>query len=66
MHISSALNKIVLYVKESFYEFKRVVWPTRKQAISHSIVVVIMSIAVAAFLASLDIIFSSAIQRLLL
>ena len=54
MNIQAISTRLFTYVKESLYELKRVVWPTRKQAITHSIAVVVMSIAVAAFLAGLD------------
>lgn len=65
MNISLLATRFVTYIKDSLYELKRVVWPTRKQAVTHSIVVVVMSIAVAAFLAGLDIVFSAGIQKLL-
>ncbi|MBI4272223.1 preprotein translocase subunit SecE [Candidatus Uhrbacteria bacterium] len=65
MHIQVIYKRLFTYIKESLHELKRVVWPTRKQAITHSIAVVVMSIAVAAFLAGLDLIFSFGVQQLL-
>ena len=65
MNIQAISTRLFTYVKESLYELKRVVWPTRKQAITHSIAVVVMSIAVAAFLAGLDLVFSFGVQQLL-
>jgi len=40
------MKKIINYVKESISELKKVVWPTKKQTVTYSIVVVAMSIGV--------------------
>ncbi len=50
--------KITEYIKETRTEMSHVTWPSRKQAISYSIAVVIVSIATALFLAFFDFIFS--------
>jgi len=65
MNIQIQSNRLVAYFRESYQELKRVVWPSRKQAIHHSIMVVILSVVVAAFLAGLDIVFSQGMDRLL-
>ncbi len=59
-------SRITQYFRDSFQELKRVVWPTRKQALLHSLIVILMSIGVAAFLAGLDIVFSFGMKKLLL
>jgi preprotein translocase subunit SecE len=53
------------YFKDSYAEMRRVVWPSRNQAIQHTIVVVILSVLVGAFLGLLDLGFSIGIQQLL-
>lgn len=50
--------KITEYVKETQAEMKHVTWPTRKQAISYSIAVILVSIGTALLLALFDFIFS--------
>lgn len=65
MDIQAQSNRLITYFRDSFQELKRVVWPNRKQAIQHSVVVIILSFVVAAFLAGLDIIFSQGMDRLL-
>ncbi|HEY4503615.1 MAG TPA: preprotein translocase subunit SecE [Candidatus Paceibacterota bacterium] len=50
--------KITEYIKETRSEMNHVSWPTRKQAISYSIIVIAVSIATALFLAFFDYIFS--------
>jgi preprotein translocase subunit SecE len=47
-------NKFAQYVKDSKSELKKVVWPTRKQATNHTILVIGFSLAVAAFLGAID------------
>ncbi|PLX26748.1 preprotein translocase subunit SecE [Candidatus Parcubacteria bacterium] len=48
------MNKLVKYIRESIGELKKVTWPTKKQTIAYTIVVVAMSIGVAIFFAILD------------
>jgi preprotein translocase subunit SecE len=50
--------KITEYIKETRAEMAHVTWPSRKQAISYSIVVVIVSIATAVTLGLFDYIFA--------
>ena len=53
------------YISSSIEELKRVVWPTRQQAISLTIIVLVFMAIVAAYLSGLDLIFRNALQRLL-
>ncbi|MCR4334624.1 MAG: preprotein translocase subunit SecE [Patescibacteria group bacterium] len=50
--------KIVEYVKETKGELKHVSWPTRKQAIDYTIVIIAISLATAFFLGLFDYFFS--------
>lgn len=47
-------NKIVEYLKSSIDELKKVKWPTKKEAINHTILVVIICVFMAVFLGLLD------------
>jgi len=58
--------KIVDYIKETRGELKHVSWPTRAQAISFTILVIVISIAVAAFLGAFDVLFTRLIGTLVL
>ncbi len=49
---------ITNYVKETQAEMKHVSWPTRSQAIAYSLVVIVISVAVAFFLGLFDLIFT--------
>jgi preprotein translocase subunit SecE len=48
------LEKIRDYFKGSFREMKKVVWPTKKQTITYTSIVIGMSIGVAVFFGILD------------
>ncbi|MFA5052066.1 MAG: preprotein translocase subunit SecE [Patescibacteria group bacterium] len=47
-------NKIVNYVRESRDELKKVVWPNRKEATKLTMLVIGVSLGVAAFLGAID------------
>lgn len=48
------INRLIQYIKDSKRELKKVVWPTRKQTINHTLLVIGFSLAVAAFLGAVD------------
>lgn len=47
-------NRIIQFVGQSRTELKKVVWPTRKETIRHTLTVIIMSGALALFLGGAD------------
>ncbi len=55
----------IQYIRESKEELKKVTWPSKKETTQYTILVVIVSIIVAAFLGALDVVLSNAIQRFL-
>lgn len=48
------MNKAISFLKEVQAEINKVVWPTREQTIRYSILVIIVAVAVGAFLGGLD------------
>ncbi len=48
------IQKLIKYIKESRFELKKVVWPTRKETINQTILVVGISVAVAILLGAID------------
>ncbi|MDB5259199.1 MAG: Protein translocase complex, SecE/Sec61-gamma subunit [Candidatus Taylorbacteria bacterium] len=56
--------KITDYISETKVEMSHVTWPTRKQAIAYSILVVLISVGIAAFLGVFDYIFSKLLTLL--
>lgn len=57
--------KVVDYLKETRAEMKHVNWPTRKQAIVYTTVVIAISVGFAAFLGLLDYLFSLGLSSLI-
>lgn len=58
----SIVQKTVDYVKSSQQELKKVVWPTKDEVIQHTIMVISISIGVAAFLGIVDFILNIALS----
>ena len=56
--------KITEYVKETRAEMSHVTWPTRKQAINYSLLVIAVSLGTALVLALFDFIFSKLLTLL--
>lgn len=59
------MGKISKYVKESIIELKKVSWPTKKETYRYTLLVIGLSLVVAAFLGSLDFIFNLGLQTLI-
>jgi len=53
------------YINETRAEMRHVTWPTRKQAITYSLIVIVVSIALALYLAFFDSLFTSGIKLLI-
>ncbi|MDQ5912018.1 MAG: Protein translocase subunit SecE [Patescibacteria group bacterium] len=53
------------YIKETTAEMKHVTWPTRRQTVIYSILVVVVSIAVSAYLGLLDSVFAAGLALLI-
>ena len=63
--IKNYINKGVQFLREVKVELKKVVWPTRKQTLSSTVVVIILTIIIASFLGVVDIGLSSLIRVVL-
>lgn len=56
---------IINYINETKAEMKHVTWPTRSQAALYTLIVIVISIAVAAYLGVFDAIFASGITKII-
>ncbi|MDD5527798.1 MAG: preprotein translocase subunit SecE [Patescibacteria group bacterium] len=54
--------KLSNYIKSSIEEMKKVTWPTKKETYNYTVLVIGVSLGVAAFLGALDYIFSTLLQ----
>ena len=52
------MSKISEYIKGSVEEMKKVTWPTKKETKNYTLLVISISLGMAAFLGALDYIFS--------
>jgi len=57
-------KKLVNYLKESKEEMKKVVWPTRQQTTRYTIMVIGLTVVMAAFLGTLDLLFTMLLDQL--
>lgn len=60
------MNKIINYAKDTKNELRHVSWPTRKQAILYTILVIAISLATAALLGLFDFVFVYLIESFVL
>ena len=59
------MSKITEYLKETKAELKHVNWPSRKQTIYYTLIVVALSVVVAYFLGIFDFIFSKGLEKII-
>jgi len=48
------MGKLIKYIKDSRAELKKVVWPSKKETRNHTLMVIGISLGVAAFLGVVD------------
>jgi len=56
------MQKFITYLKDTRAELKYVTWPTTRQAIVYTLLVVVISIITAAFTGAFDFIFSEVLN----
>lgn len=56
------IAKLTNYIKSSIEEMKKVTWPTKKETYNYTILVIGISVGIAAFLGALDYVFSWLLQ----
>lgn len=66
MKIKNFPKKIVSFLKEVRLEMKKVNWPTRKETIRYTLIVIGVSVVVAVFLGGLDFIFTTILNKFVL
>lgn len=59
------MDNIVSYLKSSYAELHKVSWPTKKQTINYSLVVVLLSVGMAVFFAGLDYILNLGLESII-
>ena len=60
------MNRFLNYIRDTKGELQHVSWPTRSQAMTFTLVVVVISIVSAVYLGFFDYIFSLILQKFIL
>jgi len=58
-------NPVSKYLQETKSELKKVTWPTKNQTINDTLMVVALSVAMAAFIGILDYVFNFGLSQLI-
>ncbi len=66
MSIQKLPQQIISFLAQVRTEMKKVNWPTRKETWNYTLIVIAVSLAVAAFLGSLDFIFTTLLNKFIL
>jgi len=59
-------SKLGSFLKEVRLEMKKVNWPTRKETVKYTLIIIGVSLAVAAFLGGLDYVFTTLLNKYIL
>ena len=59
------MSKAIEYFKEIKGELKHAIWPSKKQTIFYTIIVIVLSVIVAYFLGVFDFIFSKGLEKII-
>ena len=59
------ISKITTYIKDSIVELKKVTWPTKKQTINYTLLIIGISLVLAALIGIADYVLSLGIQRVI-
>lgn len=59
------MTQVIKYIKATLREMRQVKWPTRKQAVNYTMLVIVISAIVAAYVGAFDYVFSQIISALI-
>ena len=59
------MKNALRFLREVREELRRVQWPTRGETLRYTVLVVAISVAMAAYLGALDFVFSSLLRRVI-
>ena len=58
-------NRAIAYIKSARTELNKVTWPTRKQTLNYTLLIIGISLGVALFLGLLDYLFAGGLSQLI-
>ena len=56
-------QSVIIFLRESRIELKKVTWPTREETIHYTVAVIVISLAIAALLGGADFIFKTLLTK---
>ncbi len=56
------MTQFINYLKDTFAELKHVSWPTNKQTVVYTVLVIVISIIVSLYIGAFDFVFSRALD----
>ncbi len=59
------MSKISEYLNETKAELRHVVWPSKKETIMYTIIVIVLSVVVAYFLGLFDFVFMLGLEKII-
>ncbi|MBD3359647.1 MAG: preprotein translocase subunit SecE [Candidatus Buchananbacteria bacterium] len=59
------MKKLIQYIKDSITELKKVTWPTKKETTNYTLLVIGISLAVAAFIGIIDYILALGVEQII-
>ena len=59
------MSKVTQYLKDTKTELKHVIWPNRRQTFYFTLIVIILSVAIAYYLGVFDFIFSAGLGKII-
>jgi preprotein translocase subunit SecE len=59
------MTQLIKYIRATIAELRQVSWPTRREAISYTILVIVISAIVALYVGAFDYLFSQGINNLI-
>jgi preprotein translocase subunit SecE len=65
LKLQKYMTQLVKYIKATSAELRQVVWPTQRQALTYTVLVIIISTIVALYVGAFDYLFSQGIDMLI-
>ena len=62
----TVVTNLKQYILDSIAEMKKVVWPSRRQTIQYTIIVIVLSVGLALLLGALDYVFNLGLEKIII
>jgi len=59
------MSKITEYFQETKTELKHVIWPSRKQTLYYTLIVIVLSVVISYYLGIFDFLFSQGLTKII-